>query len=241
MSIRSSVIDKSHFSFQKPIKSPSENKRTCGCSLHEEMFAAHINRRPTLLTATKFLQLFLQSSLSHVFRKLPVSVTRANSALLKTCPSVLSRSHKQCICKERLCPLQQTSLSQRLNWLLQYNRDGTSTKWEKYCSSKVVHLHTNKLNPKETLNAREYRIYQKLCLLVAFSAGYQNSQGLLHKLWLRKNSTAVPWLSLQSPSVKNVTPHHQTKCCHLLMHDISLVADLERTLKWDLNYSPLWR
>jgi len=65
---------------------------------------------------------------------------------------------------------------------LQCNRDGASAKWKKYYSSQVVHLHAIRLTPKETMNARRYRIYQKPCLLVAFSAAYHNSQGLLHKL-----------------------------------------------------------
>lgn len=81
----------------------------------------------------------------------------------------------------------------------------------------------------------------------------EETQGLLKALltgcifcciWKQPGTAAqTPWqplLSLQSPRVKNATPRLQTKCCHLLMHNTSLVVELDRALRWDLNYSPLW-
>lgn len=50
--------------------------------------------------------------------------------------------------------------------------------------------------------------------------------------------TAAKFDGSRSPRVTNATPHHKTECCHLSLHNISLAADLEKTLGSDLNHSP---
>lgn len=85
----------------------------------------------------------------------------------------------------------------------------------------IVHLHANRLTPKETLNAGR----QGFTRSSAYCLHFPPAQAVTEEKF-----DGSPWLSLQSPRVKSVTSDHQTKCCQLLMRTISLVADLERAL-----------